>query len=418
MYKPSIEMMKVLIAYGIDVNLRNKRGMNMLMYEVQINKSVEKIQLLIQSGANIYLKDKKKTTILMMAVTSGNMDIITLFDNVNINDKNKNGYTAFMRALRQNRIDIMEWLYSKGACINTVNKKGKTHLTPLIIAIKKQHIESVAWLLQHCSNVNKKSLLKYAVSRDNVDIIKLLLDYGADIKNALNHAVSNNKYENIKILLEYDFLPQTRYDAIIVAITKGYMDIIQLLYDDFLLETKDNDGNTPLLLAVKSSRFPIQFTYVAKFLLEKGANVHVLNNGGENAFYWACYNMDKNMIELLMYYGCIDHGVVPEYFGMHKILVKYMNDDELYNIKDEEAKYAIKELSNRRIIQKKKVQYYERVLKYIPEHNAAIRYKIGNMGYNITKFDFDKEITQDILKYLDATPLNIQSKVNEYLYEH
>lgn len=432
MYQSSIDMMRLLINYGIDVNLKNKLGMTSLMYEVIKGDCVEKIQLLIRSGANIHLKNNDKNTLLMLSLKNGNMNIIKLFNHIKINIKNKNGYNAFMYAVLHNKPNVMEhmeWLLSRGAYINTSNKKG---VTPLIISIRNQNIEIVSWLLQHGANVNKKckrrSPLTYAVSYDNIDIVKLLLAYNAKGKNTLKYAVDNNKYENVKLLLEYECSVQSVCNAFMMAIKRGYIDMIQLIYHDDLLEIKDMNGYTPLLLVVKSAVYSKEdsiYLHVAQFLLEKGANVHVLDNEGNDAFYWACYNMNKNMVALLMHHGSkINHTKVPPYYKMYKILVTYMMDEELYsanklsNLKETELKYVIKELSYRRYIQKKKIQYYERVLKYIPEHNAVIRYKIGNMGYKITKFDFDKEITQDIVDYLGATPENIQMRVNEYLYQH
>lgn len=59
--------------------------------------------------------------------------------------------------------------------------------------------------------------------------------------------------------------------------------------------------------------------------------------------------------------------------------------------------------------------YYERVFKFIPEHDAAVRFKIGNMGYKICKYHEDKMITQELLDYLSATAETIDVKVNNYL---
>jgi hypothetical protein len=59
--------------------------------------------------------------------------------------------------------------------------------------------------------------------------------------------------------------------------------------------------------------------------------------------------------------------------------------------------------------------YYERVLRGITEHDAAVRFKIGNMGYKICKYYEDKLVTQELLDYLSATPETIDAKVNHYL---
>jgi hypothetical protein len=38
------------------------------------------------------------------------------------------------------------------------------------------------------------------------------------------------------------------------------------------------------------------------------------------------------------------------------------------------------------------------------------------MGYKITKFDFDKVVTLELLDYLSTNVNNIQQKVDQFLY--
>lgn len=78
-------------------------------------------------------------------------------------------------------------------------------------------------------------------------------------------------------------------------------------------------------------------------------------------------------------------------------------------------KEYIDEIHRRCKLQIVNTRIYEKTLKYIPDHDAAVRFKIGNMGYKICKYYEDKIITDELLTYLSATPETIDKLVNDYL---
>jgi hypothetical protein len=62
--------------------------------------------------------------------------------------------------------------------------------------------------------------------------------------------------------------------------------------DPTLLESKDNDGNTPLISACFAPPFYIPKVVVANFLIDKGANVNAKNNWGGTPLYVAIKDFD------------------------------------------------------------------------------------------------------------------------------
>lgn len=411
LFDASIDMMALLIQYGIDVNLKNKKGMTALMHEVQNPDGYEKVQLLMNAGANIHLKNKQKTTLLMLAMKSGNINIVKLFVNGKINTKNNKNHTAFIYAIKYGNIEAIDLLYSHGAHIKCKTLKG---YSPLSIAIQYQQTACVSWLLQYIdtNKINKgKTALMHAVGYDDETIVKILLSHGADVnisfnkKTALHYAIDHGKH--VKLLLTYDHVDK-------IGPLKHAIDIhdeesVLLLLDDEIIHDVEL-----LFLAIDNS-----LNQIVKYLLEKGLNANVKNNDGQRAIVVAYSRMEKEIVKLLLYHGAtFSSKMLYGYVSYTELFVPYMTDEELFNINNEYAHYALKELQVRQSINRKKVQFYEKVLKLIPEHNVAIRYKIGNMGYYIIKYDFDKEINQNILNYFDTTPENLQNKVNDYLYNH
>lgn len=138
-------------------------------------------------------------------------------------------------------------------------------------------------------------------------------------------------------------------------------------------------------------------TDILKLLLDYGVNVlHKKNNG--TIFDIACMDHNIEHMELILSYYDIES----------------LKNEQIYTINYNDV--IMKVFNSKLKQEKQKILNYERVLRLIPEHDAAVRYKIGNMGYKITKYEFDGIITDELLHYLDATPETLSQKVQEYLY--
>jgi len=77
-------------------------------------------------------------------------------------------------------------------------------------------------------------------------------------------------------------------EDIFEAATAGNMSIVRALIeaDPTLLEAKNNDGNTPLMIACKTLQVEI-----ANYLIDEGANVNAIGNGGMTPLF--CFPYDK-----------------------------------------------------------------------------------------------------------------------------
>ena len=140
-YNLSIELCRLLIEKGADVNKKNSLGKTPLHMAV-INSDEKCIELLLNSGADIESKDNKGITPLMNAISHGvknNITILLLEKGANPNSTDTNGKTAlfYFGVFDEYTEEMIKILYEFGANIFHKNKKGKifieylTQKTPL-----------------------------------------------------------------------------------------------------------------------------------------------------------------------------------------------------------------------------------------------------------------------------------------------
>lgn len=332
-----------------------------------------------------------------------------------------------------------------------INEKDNRGMTPLMYVCECYNFETIKTLIQHGANINlghnNYTPLVIACNTKNVALVHFLIKNGANI-----HAKGEYGYDALSI---------ADYDG-----TEDSLNIIQLLLDHGAnINTINKDGDTPLILAAKYSNNSATALEVVKLLIKNDADINMVNKAGYNALMVSCYfsNLCSNIktvkyllhhgfviptidqfkvlcvtetcsietIKLLLTYydnNCVNglcYNTIPKAnMKVKELILQYCDIDTLYALYSNPT-YKTKvnqELCKRTIIRdneiKIKVKNYERVIKLIPEHNAAIRYKIGNMGHKICKYDFDKIPSHDIMNYLSANEKNLQQKVNDYLYNH
>ena len=70
--KEWVELVKIMISTGADINIRINKGRTPLMYASLIG-DVELVETMISAGADVNMKDKNRNTSLMYALLNGNV---------------------------------------------------------------------------------------------------------------------------------------------------------------------------------------------------------------------------------------------------------------------------------------------------------------------------------------------------------
>ena len=203
-YSGSMEMTKLLLEYGFDINHRNRFGMTPLLSSLFFKK-YDIAKLFIERGADINISDKEGNTPLMIAVENINVGLTTILveHGADINHQNNKGDTAVSISARNRGPKLpIGYLIYKGGNINHQNRIGNT---PLMISIMYNNIETSKQLIYRgadigIQNSDGDTALTIAARFQYDDIVKLLLDHGGNVIT-----ITDSKYYKKYIDMDSDY---------------------------------------------------------------------------------------------------------------------------------------------------------------------------------------------------------------------
>lgn len=163
---------------------------------------------------------------------------------------------------------------------------------PLELAIWKRNLDMIRLLLDAGADLNLYVFLNTAVKLGNIDIVNELLRYGADPNKKDMFGESPlfslqkthvNRVEIAKRLIAAgaDIDQRYPYDgkSLLHALVDDY-DMVKFLLDlGMNPNDKDNDGRTPLMYAITWKVSPD--TGIVRLLIDYGADPNIPNNNGE-----------------------------------------------------------------------------------------------------------------------------------------
>lgn len=211
--KGDLNVVTLFLQAGADANLTNSDKVTALM--IATDEYYPTIcKLLLDQGADLNTRDSQDRTALGIATFRGKSEIVKMLleKGADPNSKDK-GVPVLVTALKQGNADIAKLLLDKGADINTKVSDDNSLLT---LAIANNQLGTVKLLLKAGVNVNVKvgknneTALTRAASQSDIDILKELLNAGAEVKTnpttgntALINSVFKGNSNNTDMLLQY-----------------------------------------------------------------------------------------------------------------------------------------------------------------------------------------------------------------------
>ncbi len=305
---------------GSDVKAVDKG--NTLLHKAARSEGIAVVKFLVDKGADVRAKNGFNGTPLHRAAQNQHVDALEIVKllvskGADIHAKNNDDYTPFYYAAGNPNVEITKFLVEKGA---EINANGECGTTPLHEAARNSNVEVLKYLIEKGANVHAKdnrgaTLLHASARNSNIEVVKYLIDKGIDIntidnngRTPLHEAARNQKVEVAKYLVEKgadihakDNRGGTPLCSAVMVIymtrissQKGKMEQIVETFNinnvevaKYLIEkgadinTKDNNGWTPLHLATTNPN--VEVVKYVEYLVEKGADIHAKTNDGKTA---------------------------------------------------------------------------------------------------------------------------------------
>jgi ankyrin repeat protein len=245
-----------------------------------------------------------------------------LIDHPNINIEGGKFRYPFLAAIaRRDKASIVALLgvsseiYDGAAILDNLDCKletlGHNH-TPLSWACEKGNLTIAKLLSQKGVHIGETSgesrrCLVGAMDNGHVEVVKWLIDQGAPIetKDSLGHtplywsSARGDVYMSQKLLDRGAKLDLNGTDqSLLLGIVKGgRKDTLQLLLNKGMeIESRDESGRTPLMLAVER-----RYAAMVQLLLERGAEVEAMDYSNRTALSYAfCGQADEVILRLLL----------------------------------------------------------------------------------------------------------------------
>lgn len=236
----NLDMVKFLVESGADVNVKNYDNTSALAIAVDAKKddiaeylistgkisqdsfslsffaavlsgddAIKKMEYLMQKGGDI---THDPSSSLFYALKTNRMDIVDFMisKGVDVNARGANGVTALMGAAGRKDLDQVKYLIGKGARINAITNKRQT-----VLMFASGSYEVTKYLLEQGADASITddiylTPLFYAVDKLNIQAADLFLKAGnpPDKKSingssALLSAAQNNNLDMVKFLVEH-----------------------------------------------------------------------------------------------------------------------------------------------------------------------------------------------------------------------
>lgn len=258
-------------------------NINILLFSAAYTGNLAEVEKLLQKNADVHFKTYLNQTLLHAAAFGGNQTIVQLFlqKGLNVKALDKAGNTVLHAAATGGGSGAIDLLIASGADMEAIDRNQRTALN---IAAESGNFAAMKALINRGANVNDDKNLFTVISRfkpgkKKLEMVELILKNQAQIpKGLLYSAVSRGDIETVKLLIDRgaDVNAPDPYDN-----TTVLMRIVQ-----------PNTGISGLLKPE-----------LVKLFISKGADVNARNKNGATALSIAEKSSTSEIVKLLKQHG-------------------------------------------------------------------------------------------------------------------
>jgi ankyrin repeat protein len=212
----SLSLLEAILAFKHEIDFAKLSNFNdintLLYYSVKYNYQNLFFRLSDYPYLELSLEGEDMRTLLQFAVQKDRLDFVKLLLNLPhyqnaINKPYKDLGSPLFSAGSNGNIEMFKFLQTKGAQID------RNQSSPLLVAVALGHKAFCRLLLEEKMDVNEtfmdgNSVLQIAAMKDHLDVLELLLDYGASVNyvscldlTALDYCIDNGCLRGAEILV-------------------------------------------------------------------------------------------------------------------------------------------------------------------------------------------------------------------------
>jgi ankyrin repeat protein len=274
------DIARLLLEQVSDIDARADDGRTALHWAAKCGR-VEVVHVLLEHGASVGAEDKDGETPFHLAAMSGSVDTVRVLleHDANVAARDNEGRIPFHIAAEYGRFDVVRMLLEHGTNVDAEDKDGQT---PFHRAARSGSADTVRVLLEHGANVAAKDNegkipFHLAAMSGSVDVVRMLLERGTNVD-----VEDNNGMTPFHIAAKYG-----RFDVVRMLLERGTN-----------VDVEDNEGRTPLHLAASSENIKTPC-----LLLEHGANVGAKDNQGVTPLHVAADGWEVEVVRVLLEHG-------------------------------------------------------------------------------------------------------------------
>ena len=240
-----------------------------------------------------------KEEALLVAAEGGYKDIVNLLIDMGV----KVNSIAIERAASKGHIDLIKLLMNRGVRPNSFALKN---------AVINGYLDIVKLLIDegvdpNFRDIGSESALDYAVSCNQIDVVDLLLSqvynqlYSGCIdgmfQSNLERAADHGNFEIVRLLLDHGADPNLTY-ALFFSVKRGYTDIVKLLVERGANPNGNRGDDNTVIAAVANNHMDI-----LELLLNNGANIEGSDFIGDTGLSYAVKYGRDSQVEWLLNIG-------------------------------------------------------------------------------------------------------------------
>jgi uncharacterized protein len=267
---------------------------------------------------------------LVQAVKEQNKEAVRRLvkEHVDVSTPQPDGATALHWAAHWDDLEIADLLIRAGASVNAANELG---VTPLSLACSNGNAAMVEKLLAAGANSNATStgepVLMTAARTGSVEAVKALLAHGANVnatdtahgQTALMWAVAHKHADIVRTLLQAgaDLHARSQISRILVSRANRYGGVASPAAPDRAVADVEQGGSTALLFAARQGDLAS-----ARLLLAAGANPNDTAPDGTSALVMAAHSGQGEIASWLLDHGADPNAAGAGYTALHAAVLR------------------------------------------------------------------------------------------------